>query len=116
MVKVGAVTSATGGTQETVLEAEKRDKIPRGFTMYLSEQISNAITGKGPKDPAKIISKALEQYSESPYYKILKNAVKKTGEAAIWLIDKTFCPFPMNKDFIPFYTGEPFNMQQGVYM
>lgn len=111
---VGKVAnSTTVRRQETVLEAEKRDKIPRGYTMYLSEQIVNAITGKGPKDPVKILSNSLNQYSESPYYKVLKKAIKKTGEAAIWLFERAIAP-PINGDMVPYYTGE--GLKQDIYI
>ena len=101
-------------TQSKILETEKRIKFPMGFTSYLSEEIANAISGKASKDPFKILSKAMNNYSESPYYKVLKNAIKKTGEAAIWIIDKSG-PL-INGDMVPYYTSEGFDMNKQIYM
>ena len=107
--------SKASAAPQTVLEAEKNDKIPRGLTLYLSEQIANALKGKGTKDPAKIVANALNNYSETSYYKQLKKVVKKVGEGSIWVLDKTLAPFLINKDIPPYGMGS-FDNQQGVWM
>ena len=113
---VGKVAnSTTVRRQETLLEAEKRDKIPRGPHLYIGEQIGKALKGEGSKDPMKILSNGLRNYSESPYYKKLKSGIKKTIKAGCkMLLDYT--KIPVREEFMPFYTGEMFNMNQGVYM
>lgn len=100
--------------QETVLQFENRTKYPMGFNMYLSESIGNALKGEASKDPLKVISNAIYNYSESPYYKIVKNTIKKAGEAAVWLLDKSL--FLINKDITPYWIGDGFNTEQAIYM
>ena len=94
---------------QTVLEAEKKDKIPRGACMYLAEQIANALKGKGTKDPAKMAANALNNWSESPSYKTGKKIIKKICEGCIWIIDKNF--FPHNKEMAPYYFSSPLDRQ-----
>jgi len=113
---VGKVAnSTTVRRQETVLEAEKRDGIPRGLNLYIAEQFANAFKGKGTKDPMKILSNGLRNYSESPTYNEMKRGIKKIIKAGCkMLLDYT--KIPVKEEFMPFYTGEMFNMNQGIYM
>lgn len=112
----GNLQLSSTNRNETVLEYQNRTKMPVGAGAYLAEAISDAFNGKGSKDPLKILSKTLNNYSESPYYKVAKKVIKKTGEAAIWLIDKS--GFLINKDIPPYGFGFDNALQQGksIYM
>ena len=99
---------------QTVLEAEKKDKIPRG-AMYLAEQIANALKGKGTKDPAKMAANALNNWSESPSYKTGKKIIKKGIISTCKMIlygTKILLP----EELVPYYTGEATNMSRPIYM
>jgi len=101
------------GNASEVSEYEQKTKIPMGLSLYLAENVVRAIKGEGTKDPLKILSNSLNNYSESPYYKGLKKIIKKTGEAAIWLLDKTG-PL-INKDITPYGMGNMEN-NKNIYM
>ena len=79
--------SLTEIPKDTIPKVQQNNRLPISLTMYLGEELGKALSGKGPKDPFKIVGNGLLNYSESSYNKKVKKFVKKVTTGAVKLFD-----------------------------